>query len=348
MLDAHIVSSSRGVDARLRVESGATLALLGANGAGKSTILECLAGIVSADAGSARLGSTWLHQGRSRLAPGRRGVAILTQDDTLFETMTVGDNVAYGLRSRRVSKPRARARAHEWLDVVGLSGADEARPGTLSGGQRRRVAIARALASEPTLMLLDEPCAGLDAEASTRIRMLLARLLVSVTAIVATHDAIDAHVLASHVAVLEDGAVTEHDSVDAVMERPRTAIAASVAGLVLLRGTRTATGIALDGGGVIAAESDVVVGAPALVAVRPADVRVARHNDVPLRPSARADGVIVERVSAIEPRGDRVRVHGARLAGDVDAATAAQLRLDEPVAFTVPHCRAYGDSRDSV
>ena len=158
---------ARGLDVELTVGAGERLALLGPNGAGKSSVLAVLAGILRPDAGRAVLAGSTLYDlpGRRWLAPWDRGVALLAQDPTLFPHLSTLENVAFGPRAAGQSPARARATAARWLAQVEAAELADRKPAQLSGGQAQRVAIARALATEPRLLLLDEPLAASDVAA---------------------------------------------------------------------------------------------------------------------------------------------------------------------------------------
>jgi len=324
-LAAHMEITARAVNVNLAVAQGRTTALLGPNGAGKSTVLEALAGLLRPDAGAATHGNVTFfdtHAGKW-LAPRDRHVALVTQSDSLFPFMTVLENVAFGPRSRGLDKSSARLRAREWLERVDAADLADRRPGTLSGGQARRVSIARALAGAPRLVLLDEPLAGLDLESATAIRTLLSSALDNVTAVVATHAALDAHALADHVVVLESGHVAEAGTVTRVLTKPRTPFAARMGGRVLLTGVPERDGIRLATGELIRCETEAVApGATAGVAIHPRDIWI----DV----TGIADAVI-----ALEPYGDLVRVHGSLLAADVDPLAVPLPRPGDAVRFAV-------------
>lgn len=328
-LSARVTVTARNVDVALDAASGATTALLGPNGSGKSTVLESLAGLLRPDAGAAEHeGVTLWGEGRW-LEPRDRRVALVTQQDALFPWMSVLDNVAFGPKARGADDPRGVAM--EWLERVGAADLAARKPGTLSGGQARRVSIARALASSPQLILLDEPLAGLDLESSTAIRALLSEVLADVTALIATHAALDAHVLADHVVVLDSGSVAETGPVTRVLTKPHTAFAARMAGRVLLTGASEAEGIRLNTGELVPCEMEAVVpGVTAGLAIHP--------RDVALEP----DG-IKDVVTALEPHGDLVRVHGKRLAADVDPLAQPLPAMGEIVRFSVnsQKARAY-------
>jgi molybdate transport system ATP-binding protein len=324
-LAAHVGVTARGVDARLSVPAGSTLALLGPNGAGKSTVLEALAGLVTPDGGSATHGDVRMYDvpGQHSLPMRSRMVGFVSQSTTLFHTMTVLENVAFGPRSRGATAADARVTAAHWLARVGAEDLAGRRPRTLSGGQARRVAIARALASGPRLVLLDEPFAGLDLESATQIRAVVADVVEGVTTLIATHDTLDAHVLAESVSVLEAGRVVEHGPTNDVLRRPRTAFAARMAGRAFVPGTVTATGLELDGGGTIRVDCDgLALGSRAAIAPLPREVTMADHG-------------VPDTVRALEPSGDLVRVHGSRWVADVEASIGARMRPGEVVTFAV-------------
>ena len=141
------------------------VALVGPNGAGKSTLLRVLAGLLPCDDGHVRLSGAVLEDtaARSRVPAEQRPIGVVFQDYLLFPHLTARENVAFGLRARGTDRAAARRTADAWLERVGLAEHGGQRPGRLSGGQAQRVALARALAPEPTLLLLDEPLAALDA-----------------------------------------------------------------------------------------------------------------------------------------------------------------------------------------
>lgn len=338
-LDAHVQITARGVDARLGVERGRTLVLLGTNGAGKSTALEAIAGLVRADVGEITLHGRTLSGGRRPVPPASRRIALLSQDDELFPTMSVLDNVAFGPRSRGASRAAARDTAHEWLARVGAADLADRRPTALSGGQARRVAIARALAPAPEAVLLDEPLARLDVEAATAIRALLGDVLRDVTSIVATHDALDAHALADDVAVIQAGVVVEAGTASDVLTRPRTAFAARMAARVLIRGTMQGGALVLADGTRLPVTGGPRAGSAAGIAVRPTSISLVVGDEA--RPPGRV--WITDAAVSLEPRGDEVRVHGSVAAADVDPADAARVAVGQRVAFGIaPGLDAYG------
>lgn len=206
------------LDVDLVMPAGATLAVVGPNGAGKTTLLRIIAGLEPLDSGVVRLGDEiWDHPAsRAWKVPERRSVGFVFQDGVLFPHLSVGENVAFGLRVRGVRPPRATTVARDWLARVGLADRFDARPHELSGGQAQRVALARALAGDPEVVLLDEPLSALDAEVRADMRSLLAEHLASHRGVrvVVTHDPVDALALGDHIGVLEAGAITRLGTVD--------------------------------------------------------------------------------------------------------------------------------------
>src|SRR5262245_16350226 len=195
------------LDVELAIAPGQTVAVVGPNGAGKTTLLRALAGLRGLSAGRIELDGTVYDDPDARIyvPPEARPVGVMFQDNLLFPHLTALENVAFGLRARGLSRREARQRAADWLQRVGLDGRTRARPRELSGGQAQRVALARALASDPAMLLLDEPLAALDATTRNEVRRDLRRHLTTFRGVrvLITHDPIDAAVLADHMVVLD-------------------------------------------------------------------------------------------------------------------------------------------------
>lgn len=174
---------------------------------------------------------------------------MVFQDYLLFPHLTAIDNVAFGPRRRGLGRAEARALAADWLGRVGLQEFGKRRPKQLSGGQAQRVALARALATDPALLLLDEPLAALDARTRLDTRAELHRHLTGHTgpAIVVTHDPVDALMLADRLVVIEDGRAVQEGDAEAVTARPRTDYIARLVGLNLYRGQAEGRQVFLDG-----------------------------------------------------------------------------------------------------
>jgi molybdate transport system ATP-binding protein len=211
---------------------GAVVAVVGPNGAGKTTLLECVAGTLAGGPAQVRLGDAdW-----TTLPPQRRSTGLVFQEHLLFPHLDARANVAFGLRARGTPRREAGAEADQWLDRLGVAEVAARRPATLSGGQAQRVARARTLATQPAVLLLDEPFAALDVGVAAGLRETLAAHLRAFTGItlLVTHDALDVRALADRVVVLEGGVVAQDDTPEAVAEAPATAHAARLLGLNVL------------------------------------------------------------------------------------------------------------------
>ncbi|WP_270259950.1 ABC transporter permease [Kocuria marina] len=198
----------RRVAAEFTVEPGTTAALIGANGAGKSTVFHVIAGLLAPDRGEIRVGDESVLRaggaGRDVWVPAhRRGVALMAQEPLLFPHLSVLDNVAFAPRASGAGKATARRRALAWLREVDAQEFAQRMPDELSGGQAQRVAIARVLAAGPRVILLDEPLSALDVTARPRMREVLQRVLAGRTAMIVTHDPQDVAELADRVVRLE-------------------------------------------------------------------------------------------------------------------------------------------------
>ena len=239
-LDAR-VRLSRGaieLDVALGAEPGQVIGVLGPNGGGKTTTVLALAGVLPIGEGFVRVGGQVWDDGRRALAPEQRAVGLMLADSLLFPHLSALDNVAYGPRSRGVDRRRARDRARDELDRVGLADRAPSRPRELSSGQQARVALARALATDPALLLLDEPLSALDPDTRARTRSDLAARLTAydgVTVLV-THDPLDALTLADHLVFVEDGRVTQAGTPAEVLSEPRSSYVGTVVGLNLYAG----------------------------------------------------------------------------------------------------------------
>lgn len=270
---AHVVVAARGIDVEIDIPDGQTVALLGANGSGKSTVLGAIAGLVTPDRGHIAVGDRTLFATapRADVPPHRRGVALLAQQPLLFPHLTARENVAFAPRSRGARRAAATAVAEARLaEVGGLSWAD-ARPHELSGGQAQRVAVARALAADPQLLLLDEPLTALDVGARDELRGVLATALGAVPGILVTHDPVDALLLADRAIVLADGRVVDDASVHDLLERPRSDFAARLAGVALVAGIIAGDGVAAPDGRVIPGDVGALRDGAAVFAAVPAD-----------------------------------------------------------------------------
>ncbi len=212
----------------LAIQPGSYTVLLGPSGSGKTTLLSILGGFLQPTAGRV------LIEGKdcTLMAPARRPTATVFQDYALFPHMSVGNNVAFGLRMQSVAKAGRMARAQDMLRLVGLDGAFEKKPHQLSGGQRQRVALARALVVEPAVLLLDEPLGALDLKLRRQMQDELKAIQKRVgTAFVhVTHDQEEAMALADHVVVMNRGRIEDEGPPERVYGRPATRFTATFMG----------------------------------------------------------------------------------------------------------------------
>ncbi|WP_024448777.1 ABC transporter ATP-binding protein [Mycolicibacterium iranicum] len=217
------------VDFNLRVAAGETVALLGPSGSGKSTALNALAGFVRPTSGRVRLAGRDV----TDLPPARRGIGVVLQSYALFPHMSVADNVAFGLHAQKMARREIAPRVHEVLDMVGMSGFQKRLPRELSGGQQQRVAIARALAIRPSVLLLDEPLAALDAQLRQSMLAELQRLkeaLPDTAMLYVTHDQAEALALADRIVVMNDARLMDVDTAENLWKRPPTSFTAAFLG----------------------------------------------------------------------------------------------------------------------
>ncbi len=319
------------LDVSVPLEQGRTLALVGLSGAGKTTILRALAGLVRPASGRITYDdAVWFDAARRIYVPAeQRRIGVVSQDAALFPHLDAAANVAFSLGGRGLRRSDRRLRASELLDRLGVGYAAGTKPGALSGGERQRVGIARALARDPMLLLLDEPLSSLDPTTRTQVASELARLLpeLGVTTVIVTHDYGDAMSLADEVAVVERGRIVQRGRPGQLLAEPDSAFVAEFAGINFLRGAsrREDDGlvhVALEGGGGILVASNLVgavgvVVAPGSIAIGAGDAGSARNA---------LDGVITR----LGRLGDRVRVTvatPAAVTAEVTAAAADELAL---------------------
>jgi molybdate transport system ATP-binding protein len=293
----------------LRVEDTRCLAIVGPSGAGKSTVLRIVAGLRHADPGRVSVGGvTWLDSDRSvDLPPEERACGFMFQEYALFPHLSAWRNVAFGISGRSAER---RARALELLRRFGVEELAEARPGSISGGERQRVALARSLARDPSVLLLDEPLSALD----TRTRAHAARELAAalreagVPAIVVTHDFAEAALLADEICVMDRGRIVQRGTAAELSARPASAFVADFAGSVVLSGTARRdseglTEVELEGGGQVRSTDEVE--GPVAVSVFPWEIGLEPAGAAPH--GSALNWLPVEVVSVTEV-GNRVRV----------------------------------------
>ncbi|HJQ43674.1 MAG TPA: ABC transporter ATP-binding protein [Jatrophihabitantaceae bacterium] len=268
----------------LDVLDGEFFAMLGPSGSGKTTVLRMIAGFERPTEGTVLLGGT----DATNVPPFRRDVNTVFQDYALFPHMTVADNIAYGLRVRKVSRAERSRRVGEALEMVQLPGFDQRRPNQLSGGQRQRVALARALVNRPKVLLLDEPLGALDLKLREQMQVELKAIQreVGITFIFVTHDQDEALTLCDRLAVFREGRVEQVGPAADVYEYPATRFVAEFVGTSnVLAGEVAETLLrrSLDG---------------SAIAVRPEKIRIEPVGKPATADEVAVDGVVAELVYA--------------------------------------------------
>jgi spermidine/putrescine transport system ATP-binding protein len=302
----------------LHIQPGEFFTMLGPSGCGKTTTLRLVAGFERPDGGSILLDEVDM----SRTAPHKRRVNTVFQSYALFPHKSVAENIAFGLRYRRMNKDEFRRRVASAVDLVRLGGMEDRRPNQLSGGQQQRVALARALVLEPPVLLLDEPLGALDARLRLDLQVELKRIQeqLGVTFIYVTHDQDEALTMSDRVAVMRDGIIQQCAEPQELYEEPATAFVANFLGASNL------VPVSVDGDGcrlelgafVLRCDRRAAVprGEPAVAMIRPENLRLEPHGS---EGENRLPGMVEEVVYLGFHQEVRVRL-----------ATGALVRIDVP------------------
>jgi molybdate transport system ATP-binding protein len=296
------------LDVALEVPAGTCLALAGPSGAGKTSVLRVVSGLVRPDRGVVRCGEDlWLDTARGiDVAPERRRCGYVFQEYALFAHMRAWQNVAYPLRE--LDRAARRARAHELLERFGIGHLADRRPHGLSGGERQRVAVARALARSPAALLLDEPLSALDPRLRAHAGRELAAVLAEagVPALLVTHDFTEAALLGDRVGVIDGGRVIQEGTAAELAAAPASAFVADFTGAVVLTGTARAvdglTCVELDGGGTVFSTEPGA--GPVAVSVYPWEIALAPPGS---ERAGSAQNHLPVRVVSVTAVGTRVR-----------------------------------------
>jgi ABC-type Fe3+/spermidine/putrescine transport system ATPase subunit len=271
---------------RLEIGDGEVVSFLGPSGCGKTTVLRIIAGLTPQDRGEVYIGERRV----SDLPPEQRNTAMVFQNYALFPHMTVFDNIAFGLRVRRLERRQIEAKVTSALALVKLSGLEGRYPRQLSGGQQQRIALARAVVTDPDVLLFDEPLSNLDAKLREHMRFELRNFLktIKITSVYVTHDQAEALVLSDKVAVMEKGMIVQHDAPHRVYRDPRSRFVADFMGLTrFIEGVVDGPGAAADAVRVKTAGGEVVEGRGAglaagrrvVVCVRPENLELAAPGE---------------------------------------------------------------------
>ncbi len=263
-------------DVTLEIEPGELFVLLGSSGSGKSTLLRMIAGLTTLDSGKITLNGRDV----THLPTQKRGVGFVFQNYSLFQHMTVAQNIAFGLEIRRLPRRLREARVAELLDLIGLADYGSRMPQQLSGGQQQRVALARALAPEPEVLLLDEPFGALDVKIRAQLRQNLREIQrrLGITAILVTHDQEEAFELADRIGIIEAGRLLEVGEPETLYRRPQHRFTATFLGTAnLLRGQRNGSRVYVGERDLLAPDDTAhLAGQPVDLLLRPESVEVAR------------------------------------------------------------------------
>jgi putative spermidine/putrescine transport system ATP-binding protein len=314
----------------LTLRPGELVALLGPSGCGKTTTLRLLAGLEDADGGRVIVGGRDL----TRVPANKRDMGMVFQAYSLFPHMTVRQNVAFGLRLRRVGAAERNQRALDMLDLVGLAEQASRYPHQLSGGQQQRVALARALAIEPQVLLLDEPLSALDAKVRAQLRDQIRRiqLEVGITTLFVTHDQEEALAIADRVGVMREGHIEQLAPPTEVYTRPATSFVAEFVGLSnRLSGEVRGGSVIVRGFTLPLVERETPDG-PVVALVRPEAVTMASHD-------APESGPLAGTVIAVTFLGATSRVTvdlgDATVLAQLPTSDATALRAGSRVALTI-------------
>lgn len=307
----------------LTINEGEFVCFLGPSGCGKTTLLRAIAGLEPQSSGRiVQMGKEISH-----LPPQHRDFGIVFQSYALFPNLTLADNIAYGLRNQRHTRKAIQARVQELMSLIGLEGSEKKYPAQLSGGQQQRVALARALATEPGLLLLDEPLSALDAQVRVHLRQQIKALqkTLGVTTVMVTHDQEEALTMADRIVVMNHGVIEQVGTPEEVYRHPKSAFVAQFVGNMNFLSAE------------VCSPTAVMIGAQryttqphALENKRPVHLAI-RPEEVVLTSSGQAESQLEARVIHIEYLGAFLR-----LTCDVTSADI-QLRVDIQHADAVQH-----------
>ncbi len=328
--DVHIVH-----DLDLEVADGELVVLVGPSGCGKSTTLRMVAGLESITGGTLTIGDRVAND----VSPRDRDIAMVFQSYALYPHMTVYENMAFGLRIRKLSDAEIDRRVREAAGFLGLQDLLQRRPKALSGGQRQRVAMGRAVVREPAVFLFDEPLSNLDAKLRVAMRLEVAKLheRLGATILYVTHDQVEAMTLADRIAVMHGGFLQQVDAPGAIYDRPANTFVATFIGSpamnlwpVVVR--RDGEDVRLDGGALQLrptgalreAVGDAADGTPLTLGARPQDLVPATGEEVE----------VSLQVAVVEPLGAETFVYGEPAGGDWlpvgDRDAATRERCESP------------------
>ncbi|MFI0794915.1 ABC transporter ATP-binding protein [Micromonospora rubida] len=332
-------------DVDITIAAGEFFTLLGPSGCGKTTTLRMVAGFYFPTSGRIRFGT----EDVTRRPPNKRDTGMVFQNYALFPHMSVAQNVAYGLKIRKVNRAESRRRVEEALGQVHLAGYGERRIDELSGGQQQRVALARALVIRPKTLLLDEPLSNLDAKLREETRTEIRRIQkeAGTTGIYVTHDQAEAMAMSDRIAVMQSGRVQQIGTPQEIYHRPATSFVARFIGrsnvltLPVLAATAETLTVGLPGGGeiVVPAPTDhgLSQGGTALVSVRPEHIGLTSTTDPGALPGRVVDleftGMATNLV--VDTAGEQVQVAAVEVPAGIAVGDQVGLRLNRERMWVV-------------
>jgi ABC-type Fe3+/spermidine/putrescine transport system ATPase subunit len=282
-------------DVSLTLREGEFVSLLGPSGCGKTTTLRMIAGFISPSTGSIEMNGAVLSAPNRVVAPEKRGMSMIFQSYAIWPNMTVAQNVAFGLKLRKLSGAVLQERLDRILDVVQLKHLRDRYPAELSGGQQQRVALARAIVIEPEVLLLDEPLSNLDANLREEMRSEIRRLhdAFRITTVYVTHDQSEAMVTSDRIVVMNHGRIEQVDDPVSLYNAPRTRFVAGFIGRTnFLDGTASGGTIGFPG---FAVPADGISDGAVSFSVRPQNITLHHAAPVATNGSWQVQGIIAER-----------------------------------------------------
>ena len=327
-------------DFNLSLRAGEFVSLLGPSGCGKTTTLRMIAGFMTPTAGTIELDGQVISSAASSLPPEKRSMSMIFQSYAIWPTMTVAENVAFGLKVRKQPGDEIRRRVAAMLEMVQLGALADRYPAELSGGQQQRVALARAIVVNPAVLLLDEPLSNLDANLREEMRFEIRRLHdeLKITTVYVTHDQAEAMVTSDRIAVMNKGRIEQVDAPYELYSRPRTKFVASFIGRTnLLEGRSDGAIVRFAGFSVRRQALGVKDASPAdvVVSIRPHSVDLLRQEPVQVDNRCAAQGRIKRRAYLGEHWDYHLSVPGTAQLLRVAARPQEVFQLEELVWISI-------------
>jgi iron(III) transport system ATP-binding protein len=335
----------------LRIEDGEFVSLLGPSGCGKTTTLRMIAGFLTPDEGEIRVGERLVSSPSSVVPPERRNMSMIFQSYAVWPHMTVFENVAYGLKFRKVSREEAQRRVEQMLRIVRLEQLKERYPSELSGGQQQRVALARALVVEPETLLLDEPLSNLDANLREEMRFEIRRLHdeFKITTVYVTHDQAEAMVTSDRIAVMNLGKIEQIGTPEEIYEHPRTRFVATFIGVSNTLDGRLDNGrVVIDGVAlaVESAEAQRATDGRVTISIRPHTIELLPANGRGAEGVNVVPGYVQRQIYLGDSRDYVIAVGGGSAQVRVITPPTVRYSAGEQVLLRIPpeHCRVVAAS----